>query len=143
MKNANRKGFTLIELLIVIAIIGILAAVLIPNLLTARSRAFDTAAQSCLKEISTAEEIIATNDPFGYSGRLAALPTSCTDNGILVASLAAAADANNAAGTFTYAAQHPQGAGWYQISAGTGVTRQGDDVADAAALATALGGTAY
>ena len=47
MKNANRKGFTLIELLIVIAIIGILAAVLIPNLLNARQRAYDSGAQTC------------------------------------------------------------------------------------------------
>lgn len=55
MKNTT-AGFTLIELLIVIAIIGILAAVLIPNLLGARQRAYDAAAQSCAKAIATAQE---------------------------------------------------------------------------------------
>ncbi|ADV68074.1 type IV pilin protein [Deinococcus maricopensis] len=56
MNNSKRtEGFTLIELLIVIAIIGILAAVLIPNLLGAQKRAYDTGAQSCAKSIQTVQ----------------------------------------------------------------------------------------
>ncbi len=48
------KGFTLIELLIVIAVIAILVALAVPNILSSRKRGNEARAQSKLKEIATA-----------------------------------------------------------------------------------------
>ncbi len=50
--NANEKGFTLIELMIVIAIIGILAAIAIPNFIAYRNKAFCSAAESDANSIA-------------------------------------------------------------------------------------------
>ncbi len=54
----SEKGFTLIELLIVVAIIGILAAIAIPQFASYRERAFNSSAQSDLRTIRTSVEAI-------------------------------------------------------------------------------------
>ncbi len=53
-KLRNKEGFTLIELMIVIAIIGILAAIAIPNFISYRKKAYDGAANANIQDLATA-----------------------------------------------------------------------------------------
>lgn len=59
-----RKGFTLIELLIVVVIIGILAAIAIPKFANTKTKAYQAAMKSDLRNLVTAEEAF-----FSDSGR--------------------------------------------------------------------------
>jgi prepilin-type N-terminal cleavage/methylation domain-containing protein len=52
-KHRNQKGFTLIELMIVIAIIGILAAIAIPQFSSYRAKSYNAAALSDVRNLRT------------------------------------------------------------------------------------------
>ena len=76
MRRRNAKGFTLIELLIVVAIIGIIAAIAIPNLLNAIDRGKQKRTMADIRSIGTAIEAYSVdNNSYPVASDAAALAT--------------------------------------------------------------------
>jgi type IV pilus assembly protein PilA len=116
----KQKGFSLIELLIVVAIILIIAAIAIPNLLRARMAANESSAASGIRTINTAE--VSFNSSYstvGYSGSLtdlgdtaktcATIAPTAANACLIDQSLANAGAVSKSGYVYTYAAKTSTG----------------------------------
>ena len=97
---ARQKGFSLIELLIVVAIILIIAAIAIPNLLRARIAANESSAVASIRTINTAMISYDSSYPtIGYAANLSVMGGTCTGTTAPTTASACLIDSTLAAGT--------------------------------------------
>jgi len=117
-KKRGQKGFTLIELMIVIAIIGILAAIAIPQFTQYRKRAYDASAKADLKSAYTAAQAYYNDDP----SAAALAEANLTSNGYKASTGVTTTVTSGTISTFGISTHHAQGNKTYAITAGGTLT---------------------
>jgi prepilin-type N-terminal cleavage/methylation domain-containing protein len=95
----KQKGFSLIELLIVVAIILIIAAIAIPNLLRSKMAANEASAVGSIRTINTAQITYSSTYGTGYAAALANLATPVAGCPLATAAVSCLLDANLGGGT--------------------------------------------
>ena len=115
----DTKGFTLIELLIVVVIIGILAAIAIPQFASTKEKAFDATAMSDVRNaMASMEAYFADNQAYADAATVLVSGSFTTSTGITI-------NAGGSAGGYQVTASHASSGNSYWVNVGGGAATEG------------------